>query len=284
MTRTIVFIHGAWMTPLCWDRFKTEFEGRGYACLAPAWPGKEGTVAQINADPSALAGLGITEIVAHYEQLIRRLDEPPIIIGHSFGGLFTQILLDHGLGAAGVALDPAAPRGVFAFEPSAFRSLASVLFTWRGWRKVVRWTPARFRYAFVHNLSEADAKAAYDEYVTPETGRIFFQAAYSLLARHSPARVDFRNGTRAPLLIVSGEDDHIVPPGTVRRNYKAYARSAARTDFLLFPGRTHWLIGRMSAECAFCATALPLAEASMRSHNGPVSIQHKNRDGHAWAA
>jgi hypothetical protein len=49
-------------------------------------------------------------------------------------------------------------------------------------------------------------------------------------------------------------------------------------------GRTQWLIGRMSAECAFCATALPLAEASMRSHNGPVTIQHKNRDLHAWAA
>lgn len=244
MTRTIVFLHGAWMTPSCWAAFKADFEARGYTCLTPAWPGKDRTVAEVNADPSPLEGLGISEIVAHYEHLIRGLDEPPVLIGHSFGGLFAQILLDRGLGAAGIALDPAAPRGVFAFEPSAVRSLASVLFTWRGWRKVVRWTPAQFRYAFVHTLSEADAQAAYDEFVTPETGRIFFQAAWSLLDRNSPARVNFRNGGRAPLLIIAGEDDHVVPASTVRRNYRAYARSSARTDFLAFPGRTHWLIAQ----------------------------------------
>jgi pimeloyl-ACP methyl ester carboxylesterase len=244
MTRTIVFLHGAWMTPHCWDTFKADFEARGYRCIAPAWPGKDRSVVEVNADPSSLAGVGIAEIVEHYASVIRGLDEPPILIGHSFGGLFTQILLDRGLGAAGVVLDPAAPRSVFAFEPSAFRSLASVLFTWRGWRKVLRWSPAQFRYAFVHNLSEADAKAAYDEYVTPETGRIFFQAAYSMLNRNSPARVDFRNAARAPLLIIAGEVDHIVPIGTVRRNYKAYGRSTARTDFLSFPGRTHWLIAQ----------------------------------------
>jgi pimeloyl-ACP methyl ester carboxylesterase len=262
VTRTIVFIHGAWVTPRCWDKFKTDFEARGFTCLAPAWPGKDGTVAQINADPSGLRGLGIAEIVAHYEQVIRGLDEPPILIGHSFGGLFTQILLDRGLGAAGVAIDPAAPRGVFAFEPSAFRSLASVLFTWRGWRKVVTWTPARFRYAFVHNLSVAEATAAFDEYVTPETGRIFFQAAYSMLARHSPATVDFTNGGRAPLLIISGEDDHIVPPGTVRRNFKAHAGSSARTDFLSFPGRTHWLIAQDGWQEIAQATANWIAQAT----------------------
>ena len=237
-----MFIHGAWVTPSSWDAFKTDFERRGYRCLAPAWPGKDRSVEAIRADPSALAGLGIAEIVAHYEAIIRGLDEPPILIGHSFGGLFTQILLDRGLGAAGIAIDPAPARGVLVLEPSTYRALGSVLLTWRGWRRVVRWSFEQFRYAFVHTLPEAEARAAYDTQVTPETGRIFFQAAFSLLAPHGPARIDFGNAQRAPLLIVAGEDDHIVPAALVRRTHRAYAQSSARTDFMAFLGRTHWLI------------------------------------------
>ncbi len=155
---------------------------------------------------------------------MRALPEPPILVGHSFGGLIVQILLDRGLGACGVAIDPAPPRGVFAFEPSAVRSLASVLTTWRGWRKVVRWSYANFRYAFVHTLPEDQARAAYDTYVTPETGRIFFQGALAGFDRHSPTIVNFRNGARAPLLILAGSEDHIVPAAVVRRTYRRYAR------------------------------------------------------------
>ena len=114
MTRTIVFLHGAWVTPLCWEKMLPWFEAKGYRCIAPAWPGKDRPVEAIRADPSPLKGLGVTEIVAHYEQVIRGLDEAPILIGHSFGGLFTQILLDRGVGAAGVAIDSAPPRPAIA--------------------------------------------------------------------------------------------------------------------------------------------------------------------------
>ncbi|HTS15799.1 MAG TPA: alpha/beta hydrolase, partial [Candidatus Sulfotelmatobacter sp.] len=134
MAGRIVFIHGAWVTPRCWEPMVGFFQARGYECLAPAWPGKDRSVEAIRADPSPLLGLGVGEIAAHYEQIVRGLDEPPILIGHSFGGLIVQLLLDRGLGAAGVALDPAPPSGVWAFEPTAFRSLASVILTWRGWR------------------------------------------------------------------------------------------------------------------------------------------------------
>jgi pimeloyl-ACP methyl ester carboxylesterase len=242
MSRTIVFLHGAWVTPACWEPFRGYFEECGYATLAPAWPGKERPIAAIRDDPAPLRGLGIAEIVAHYEQVIRALPEPPILVGHSFGGLFVQILLDRGLGACGVAIDPAPPKGVLVFEPSAFRALASVLLTWGGWRTVVRWSYENFRYAFVHTLPEAEARAAYEGHVTPETGRIFFQGAFASFARSSPARVNFRNDQRQPLLIVAGAEDHIVPPGVVRRTYRRYAGSTAVTDFREFPGRTHWII------------------------------------------
>ncbi len=244
MARTIVFIHGAWVTPACWDPFVGYFGGRGYECLAPAWPGKDRSVDEIRRDPSPLAGLGVGEIVDHYERIVRALPEPPILVGHSFGGLFVQILLDRGLGAAGVAIDSAPPRGVLSFEPSAYRALASVLATPFGWRRVVRWSFERFRYAFVHTLPEADARAAYEKHVTPETGRIFFQAAFAPFAPSGPLRVDFGNARRAPLLLVGGAIDRIVPAALVRRNVRRYARSGARTDYREFPGRTHWIIAQ----------------------------------------
>ena len=244
MTQTVVFIHGAWVTPTCWDSFDGFFRDRGYATIAPAWPGKERSIEAIRSDPSPLVGVGIAEIVDHYERIIRALPEPPILVGHSFGGLFVQILLDRGLGSCGVAIDPAPPKGVLAFEPSAIRSLASVLLTWRGWRKVVRWSYADFRYAFVHSLPEAEARAAYDTQVTPETGRIFFQGALAGFSPRSPATVHFGNATRSPLLIVAGADDRIVPAVVVRRNHRKYAKSSAVTEFREFPGRTHWIIAQ----------------------------------------
>ena len=242
MSRTIVFIHGAWVTPACWAPFTSWFGARGYQCLAPAWPGKDRPIEGIRADPSGLAGLGIAEIVDHYAGIIRGLDEPPILVGHSFGGLFTQILLDRGLGAAGVAIDPAPPRGVMVYEPSAYRSLGGVLLTPGGWHNVVRWSYASFRYAFVHTLPEADARAAYDEHVVPETGRIFYQAAFAAVDRHSPATVHFGNASRPPLLLIAGGADHIVPPGAVRRTSSRYASEGVPADFREFPGRTHWII------------------------------------------
>jgi pimeloyl-ACP methyl ester carboxylesterase len=244
MPRSIVFVHGAWVTDRCWDPFKGYFEGLGYHCVAPAWPGKDRSIEAIREDPSPLAGLGIAEIAAHYERIVRAMPEAPILIGHSFGGLVVQLLLDRGLGTAGVAIDSAPPKGIWAFEPTAIRSLASVLLTPFAWRRVVRWSFERFRYAFVHPLSLVEARAAYETQVTPESGRIFWQSAVSLVSPGSPTRVDFRNSSRAPLLLVAGAVDRIVPAVINRRNHRAYRHSPARTDYREFPGRAHWIIAQ----------------------------------------
>src|SRR6266446_7067835 len=225
--KTVVFIHGAWVTPACWDRFVAFYTKRGYRCVAPPWPRKDRSVKQLRNDSSGLAGLGVQEILDHYDRIIRGQPEPPILIGHSFGGLFVQMLLDRGLGAAGVAIDSAPPRGVFATELSVFRSNLPVLMQPGARKGVVRMTYPQFRYAFVNMLSEHDA---------PETGRIFFQTALGTNA----VRVDFGNATRSPLLMIAGERDHVVAAGLNRSNYRKYARSKARTDFKEFPGRCHW--------------------------------------------
>ena len=259
MARTIVFIHGAWVTPLCWEKFTGYFSGRGYNCITPAWPFRDQPVDVLRKNPPAgLARLGVTEIVSHYEKIIRSLDEPPFLIGHSFGGLFVQILLDRGVGRGGVALDSAPPKGVIPFQWSAIRSLAGVLTTWRGWERILHISQPTFQYAFVHTLSPQAQKEAYDRYVVPETGRIFFQGAVALLASKSAVRVDFQNPKRAPLLLIAGSQDHIVPAVQNRSNFAKYKNSPAHTDFKEFPGRTHWLIAQEGWEevAAYCAAWL----------------------------
>jgi pimeloyl-ACP methyl ester carboxylesterase len=233
------------MTPKCWDSFKQYFTERGYSCIAPAWPHKNLSVEQLQSQPPGeLAKLGIREIVEHYAQIIRQLPEPPILIGHSFGGLFVQLLLDRGLGKAGIALDSAPPKGILPFYWSVIRSNAGVLLKWAGWRKVVRISQKDFAYSFVHTLPKEAQEAVYREHVVPETGRIFFQAAYSPVTPNAANKINFRNGTRAPLLLIAGSQDHIIPAAMVKTNYHKYRKSEAVTEFKEFPGRTHWLIAQ----------------------------------------
>lgn len=245
MSQTIIFIHGAWVTPLCWERFIPFFEEQGYTCRAPTWPHKDKPIEELRRNPPpALAGLGVGEIVDHYERIIRAQDESPILIGHSFGGLFVQMLLDRGLGAAGVAIDPAPPRGVLVWQWSALRANANVLFSWGAWKGILRPSFKAFRYAFVHTLPEAEQRAVYERHVVPETGRIFFQAGLAMLDRHRATRVNFKNNSRAPLLITAGGADHVVPAAQNRSTYAKYRASAAGTDFKEFAGQTHWLIAQ----------------------------------------
>lgn len=244
MSPTVVFVHGGWVTPRCWDPFISYFEAKGFRCLAPAWPGKDRPIADIRRDPSPLAGLGIAAIVDHYSEIVRSLDEPPILVGHSFGGLFVQLLVDRGLGAAGIAIDSAPPAGVFAFEPTTLVSLGRIFLIPFGWRNVVRWTYREFRYAFVHTMSDVEARAIWESQIVPDSGRPFFEGAFSMFDRSSPARVNFAKPDRAPLLFISGEADRAMPPAIVRRMVRAHRASPARTDLRSFPGRTHWLIAQ----------------------------------------
>lgn len=262
MSRTVVFVHGGWITARCWDPFVSYFESHGFRCLAPAWPGKDRSVEEIRRDPSALAGVGVEAIVERYEQVIRELDEPPILVGHSFGGLFVQLLLDRGLGAMGIAIDSAPPKGIFAFYPTSLISLGRTLMTPFGWRKVVRWSFPEFRYAFVHTMPLAEAHAIWDAQIIPDSGRPFFEVGFSFLARHSVATVNFANPTRAPLLLIAGLADRAMPPGVARRTLRAYSASPARTELKTFPGRTHWIIAQPGWEqvaqaCVDWITSLP---------------------------
>lgn len=238
----IVLIHGMFMTPLSWERFRGHFEELGYRVSAPAWPGHDGDIEEVRAAaPEAMAGLGLEQITAHCERMLRELADPPILVGHSMGGLVTQILLDRGFGLAGVGIDPAPPKGVHRMTLSELKATFPVLRNPANRKKAVALTFEQFRYAFANTMSEEAARRVYDDYAVPETGRPLFQAALADFMRDAPTTVDYNNGGRKPLLLITGEQDHIVPATVTRSTFRKYRGSRAVTDFREFPGRSHMI-------------------------------------------
>ncbi|MFA9440244.1 alpha/beta hydrolase [Uliginosibacterium sp. sgz301328] len=236
MSKTIILIHGAWLTPASWTRFRERYEAQGYRVLAPAWPLMERPVTQLRSMPDAgLASLGINDIVARYERLVRMQAEAPILIGHSFGGLFVQLLLDRGLGAAGVAISPAPPFGVLP-APRAVWSSRCVFAHLNGWHRAATMGYWSFAQDFAQTLPEPDKPAAYYAHIVPAPGRIFFEAA---LGVHTA--VAFDNPVRPPLLLIGAEYDRTVTPSMVRANFRKQYRAGTPTAFHEFADRSHWL-------------------------------------------
>ena len=238
----VMFVHGAWLSSSSWENFARYFGDRGFEVSAPEWPRKEGDVDKLREDTEAIEGLGLTEIVDHYEQEIQALEEPPVLIGHSFGGLIVELLLDRGLGRAGVAMSPAPPKGILVLPFSSLKVASPALAHPSKWHGVVPLTLEEFTYGFVNTFPPEEAKAAYEKYAIPETGQIFYEAGFANFHLHPPTEVHFRSGERAPLLIVGATKDHTVPASLAHKQYKKYAKSDVQTDYLEFEGRPHLMM------------------------------------------
>jgi pimeloyl-ACP methyl ester carboxylesterase len=241
---TVVLIHGMWMTPLSWEHWITRYTDQGHHVLAPAWPGLEAEPEQLRRDPSPLAGLGVKEVVDHYDRIIRGLDRPPVIIGHSFGGLFTQILLDRGLGAAGVAIGTGAPKGVFTLPYSTIKSAWPALGNPANLNKVTPLTAEQFHYRFTNTQSRAESDAIYARYYIPGAARPFFQAGLANFNPKAVTKVDFKNPSRPPLLLITGSEDHISPPSVNKENLKRQQHAKSPTEYHEYPRRSHFIAGQ----------------------------------------
>jgi pimeloyl-ACP methyl ester carboxylesterase len=240
MTSPIVLIHGLWLTPRSWEGWKARFEQRGHEVLAPAWPRMESEVEALRRDPSVLNGLGLAEVVDHYDRIIRGLRTPPIIMGHSTGGLVTELLLDRGLGAAGMALSPAPVKGVLRVPPALLRTIFPGISNPANRKKTIPLTPKQFRRGFTNTMNDADAEAAYARYYVAAPGRVVFQAAFANLNPHAVTKVDFHKDDRPPLLVLGNDQDHTIPPSLSRAAAKRLGKSKAVVDYTELTGRPHF--------------------------------------------
>ena len=246
---TIVLIHGFWVTPRSWEDWKARYESRGYRVLTPAYPGFEVEVEALNADPTPIEELTVPAVIEHLESVVGELDAPPILMGHSAGGVFTQLLMDRGYGAAGVAINSAPTEGVKrgaaladqvdvpgAQEPCQppqggrvhLRAVAL-----RVHEHVQRGGGAAAVRALPHpGLRSRSSGAARSRTSTPVT---------------TTPTSNYKNPDRAPLLFISGSEDHLMPPKIQRSNAKHYKAEGTITEVKEYrgPRAPHALTGRL---------------------------------------
>src|SRR5882762_858068 len=237
----VVFIHGLWLLPTSWDRWAAVFEKAGYTALTPGWPDDPETVAEAKAHPEVFAHKTIGQVADHFADVIGHLKKKPAVIGHSFGGLLTQIVAGRGLSAASVAIDPAPFRGVLPLPFSALKSAAPVLSNPANRNRAVTLSVEQFKYGWANALSDDEAKQLHETFHVAAPGAPLFQAASANLNPWTEAKVNSRSSDRGPLLLVSGEEDHTVAWAIVNASYEKQRRNSGVTEVARIPNRGHAL-------------------------------------------
>ncbi len=237
----VVFVHGLWLHADSWAAWIERFTAAGYVPVAPGWPGDGATVEETRKQPDAVAGHGIDDVVGHYARIIEALPSPPIVIGHSFGGLIAQRLLGDGLAAAAVGIDAAPIKGVLYLPLSALRVASIALRNPANRKRAVSLTADQFRYGFGNAIPAAESAELYERWAIPSPGKPLFEAAMANLSSHSPAKVKTDNASRGPLLLTAGGKDHTVPAAITHSTLKLYRKSPAVTEVREFPDRGHSL-------------------------------------------
>ena len=237
----VIFIHGLWLHANSWDPWVDLFAREGYQPLAPGWPGDSATVAESRENPESIADYGVNDVVDHFAGIIADLPDRPILVGHSFGGMIAQKLLGQDLAVAVVAIDAAQIKGVLPLPLSALRATLPVFKNPANKHKAVMLTPEQFRYAFGNALSDEESDTLYQRWTIPAPGRPLFEAASANFNPHASTKVDTRNSSRGPLLLISGGKDHTVPESVVRATVAQYRHSEAVTNVVDFPDRGHSL-------------------------------------------
>jgi pimeloyl-ACP methyl ester carboxylesterase len=238
---TIVFIHGLWVHSTAWTAWQEFFQAAGYDTVAPEWPGTPDTVAEARDNPDSIANRGIDEITEHYLGIIEKLGAPPILIGHSFGGMIAEKILGLGHAAGAVAIDAAQIKGVLPLPLSALHSTLPVFKNPANIHRAVSLTAEQFRFSFGNTISEEESNALWQSWAIPAPGRPLFEAAVANFSLHSPAKVETGNADRGPLLLVAGGKDHTVPEVITKATAKQYRDSGAVTDLIEFADRGHSL-------------------------------------------
>jgi pimeloyl-ACP methyl ester carboxylesterase len=254
-----MLIHGAWLNSRSWEHWKTRYESAGYTVIAPDWPGDEGDPAELRAHPrESLTRFGPREIVDHYANQVRKLNESPILVGHSAGGVFVQHLLDRGYGVAGVAIHPAPTPGVRLGLDTVISALP-VLGNPFTVRKVVHMSRGFFARRFANGLARDLVAEHYDRYIVPTAGKVYWDGVLS----GGAGPITWRSAKRPPLLLIAGGLDKIAEPGMTRAIFEKQKNAESLTEFKLYPTRSHWTCVEQGWE-EVADTALQWAERNAR--------------------
>jgi non-heme chloroperoxidase len=237
----VVFVHGLWLLANSWESWATSFEAAGYTALTPGWPDDPVTVDEAKAHPDVFAGKTIKQIADHYVELISRLAAKPAVVGHSFGGLLTQMIAGRGLAGVSVAISPAPFRGVLPIPITALKASWPVLRNPANRKRAVALTYEQFRYAFANAVSKEEAKRLYETFSVPGSGGMIFQAATANLNPLTEAKVDTKSPERGPLLIISADQDHTVPWSIANASFKKQRENDGVTEIARMPDRGHSL-------------------------------------------
>ncbi len=236
------------MTPKSWNTWAERFRAQGHEVIIPGWPGiDDRSVEDIRRDPSALKGIGLKQIADNYERIIRALPVKPIIMGHSFGGVLTQMLADRGLGSAYVGVAPGQTAGVTALPLSTLWTGTPILSNPFGRSGAKPLSKRHFHFTFGNDLSRPASDALWEEYAVNSYNRVFFEGVTSVLnEKGGVTHVDYARADRAPLLVITGEIDHVVPPAIGRAIVKKYRSSGspAVVEYKQYAGRTHRLVSQ----------------------------------------
>jgi non-heme chloroperoxidase len=238
----VLFVHGLWLLSSSWQPWRDFFEDNGFATLAPGWPDDPDTVAEAREHPETFAEKMVQQVTDHYLEAIAALDQAPIVIGHSFGGLMAQKIAGEGAAAVTVSIDNAPFRGVRPLPLSSLRSAAPVLANPANAGRGILLTWEQFRYGWVNAVSEEEGRHLYETFHVPAAGAPLFQAAF---ANFNPfggeTAVESKNPERGPMLIIGGAEDHTVPPAITHASYKIQSKNPGTTQEVTIPDRGHSL-------------------------------------------
>ena len=240
-TNTVVLIHGLWMTPLSWRSWASRLESRGYEVHTPKWPRMDHSIEELRAEPNLVGGLGVQEIIDHHAEFVASLGVKPVIMGHSLGGLVTQVLLDRGLGAAGVAVHPGQTKGVYGLPLVQLRAGWPAVGNPFNLNKGVGLTAKQFHFGFANALNEEESLRAWQTFHVPAPARPLFQLSLANFTPRAATKVDYRKPDRAPLLFLAGGLDRTVPASVVRENHRRY--KTGTVEIKQYPGRSHFTVG-----------------------------------------
>jgi len=238
LSKSVVFITGTFISNNCWDEWKSYFETKGYTCIAPAWPFKNASSEELRNRP-AIDGIALntlTSLTDHFASLINELPQKPILIGHSLGGIVVQLLLQHELGIAGVAIHSFPPQGINRFWLSFLKAIWETMVLFSSSKKTYLMSFNKWRFTIANGMEYEQQKELYYLYAIPESKKIIREAF------KCAAKIDFRK-SHAPLLFTSGGNDMLIPSSLNYSNYKKYSAGNSTTDYEEFKDHGHLVFG-----------------------------------------